>query len=82
MSNYKQGGYEKKYIIQKTSGKLIDLDANYFVLRLDKDPHALKALETYQQSVIEDNPELANDLISVINKNRGIQSRRIAQEID
>ncbi len=73
MSNYKHGGYEKKYIIKKTSGKPIDPKAEYFVLRLDKDPHALKALETYQWSVINDNAKLAHDLIEVLSRNRALQ---------
>jgi hypothetical protein len=55
-------------------------EAAYFVLRLDKDPHALKALETYQESVKEDNPELAEDLLKVLSKNRGIQNRRMTGE--
>ncbi len=70
MANYKQGGYEKKYNIRKVvhqidgSIKLVKTDPNadYFVLRLDKDPHAQKALIAYIESVRIDNEELANDL--------------------
>lgn len=40
IANYKQGGYEKKYIISKANGNPTDQNADYFVLRLDKDPHA------------------------------------------
>ena len=66
MSNYKHGGYDHKYVIKKRSGKPVDPRAEYFVLRLDKDPHALKAMETYIHSVIDDNPELAHDLAELI----------------
>lgn len=62
MANYKKGGYEKKYIISKANGKPTDPNADYFVLRLDKDPHSHKALIAYMESVREDNEELANDL--------------------
>lgn len=66
MSNYKHGGCDKKYIITKKSGKPIDPDADYFVLRIDKDPHALVALESYANSVKVDNMELYNDLIQKV----------------
>jgi acetyl-CoA carboxylase beta subunit len=62
MNNYKQGGYVKKYIISKANGKPTDPNADYFVLRLDKDPHALKAMITYANSVLEDNEQLSNDI--------------------
>lgn len=68
MANYRHGGYEKKFIITKTSGKPVDPKADYFVLRLDKDPHALKALSTYANSVATDNLELAKDLNDKLNR--------------
>lgn len=68
MANYKKGGYEKKYIISKSNGKPVDPNADYFVLRLDKDPHAIKALITYANSVQKDNVELATDLWKKINE--------------
>lgn len=68
MANYKKGGYEKKYIISKSNGKQIDPHADYFILRLDKDPHAIKALVAYADSVQGDNIELATDLWKKINK--------------
>lgn len=68
MANYKNGGYEKKYIISKTSGKPTDPKADYFVLRLDKDPHAIKALVAYADSVQSENIELATDLWKKINE--------------
>ena len=62
MANYKQGGYEKKYIISKANGNPTDPNADYFVLRLVKDPHAQKALISYMKSVRVDNEQLANNL--------------------
>lgn len=62
MGNYKHGGYERKYIISKTNGNPVDPEADYFVLRLDQDPHALNALVAYAESVAQDNIELSNDL--------------------
>ena len=66
MSNYKNGGLDNKYIITKKDGRPTDPNAVYFVLRLDKDPHALNAINTYLNSVRKDNPELARDLCSVV----------------
>ena len=37
-------------------------EAKYFVLRLDTDPHARKAMEAYANSVETDSPEFANDI--------------------
>ena len=62
MTNYRHGGYEKKYNISKTNGNPTDPKADYFVLRLDKDPHAIRALVTYAKSVATDNLQLAYDL--------------------
>ena len=80
MSNYKHGGYEKKYIVTKTNGKSIDPDAEYFVLRLDKDPHALKALSEYIDSVQYDNPRLAYDLTVLISKMHKIQNKKALEK--
>ena len=77
MENYKKGGYERRYHIQKIKkgkGESFFNDPNpdyleptspnadYFVLRLDKDPHAQKALIAYMESVRKDNEQFANDL--------------------
>ena len=82
MSNYKEGGYDRKYIIQKSSGKPIDPKAEYFVLRLDKDPHALKALSEYIDSVQLDNPRLAYDLIVLLSKMHKIQDKKALENTD
>lgn len=71
IESYKVGGLEKRYQIRKlvylTDGqirtKATDPNADYFVMRLDKDPHALKALMAYSESVRKDNPTFANDIL-------------------
>lgn len=63
-SSYKKGGLEeRKYEIKKTDGSPMDPNAWYFVLRVDKDPHARVAAEAYAESVRKDNPRLANELM-------------------
>jgi len=42
-----------------------------FVLRYDRDPHALVALAAYAASVRESNPELADDLWTLVLVNMG-----------
>jgi len=65
--NYKRGGLQaKKYEIKKTDGTDMDQNAFYFVLRLDKDPHAQNAAKKYAQSVTKENPILALELLNVI----------------
>jgi hypothetical protein len=84
MSNYKNGGWEKKYQIKKwvrclnwsdrNGGeeyvKLVDTDpeARYFVLRFDTDPHARKAMLAYANSVESDNAEFANDIREMLDR--------------
>lgn len=64
---YMKGGLRKKYRIEKIDGET-DPDAEYFVLRTDKDPHARKALLTYAVSVREDNEEFSDDLFDMLRK--------------
>lgn len=67
-SGYKRGGLqESKYLISKTDGSEMDPEAWYFVLRVDKDPHAKVAALTYANSVESDNPRLAKELIERVN---------------
>jgi hypothetical protein len=53
-----------RYTVSKTSGEPIDPEAQYFVLRVDKDPHALLALSAYALSLESagENLALAEDL--------------------
>jgi hypothetical protein len=66
-SNYKKGGLESsKYQIKKTDGSTMDPNAWYFVLRIDKDPHAKIAAISYAMSVKKDNLRLAIELLSAV----------------
>jgi len=49
-----------KYRVTDPAGK--PLDGSVFVLRYDRDRHALSALLAYAESVAPANPELAADL--------------------
>jgi NTP pyrophosphatase (non-canonical NTP hydrolase) len=64
MEGYKNGGYKRKYDIRKSDGSDVDPKADYFVLRIDKDPHARVALLNYARSVRKDNEELYWDIIN------------------
>ena len=62
--SYKEGGLKRdKYHITKGDGSPCDPEAEYFVLRVDKDPHAFIAVMTYANSVHDDNPELSADIM-------------------
>lgn len=62
-----QKGLYGKYIIHKADGSPVDPKAKYFVLRLDKDPHAQKAELAYYDSILHENPKLAIDIINWMN---------------
>lgn len=53
------------YHITKANGEPVDPDA-YFVLRLDTDPHARKALLTYARSVAAEDWDLAQELYALL----------------
>ena len=52
----------KKYIITKADWTPVSSEADYFVLRLDTDPHARRAARAYAKSIRLENPQLANDI--------------------
>ena len=58
-----KAGLRKKYVVAKIEDH-VDPAAQYFVLRIDTDEHARKALWLYAKSVRKDNEALANDLIN------------------
>lgn len=68
MAGYEHDGWKTKYKITKLSGKPLDPKAEYFVLRLDKDPHARKAALAYAKSVRQDNQRFAGDITSIISR--------------
>ena len=59
-------GLYGKYIIKKADGTPIDPNAQYFILRVDTDIHARRALRTYAKSIQDGNPELARDLRAML----------------
>jgi NTP pyrophosphatase (non-canonical NTP hydrolase) len=63
---YADGGLDRRYVVTKRDGTPIDPRAKYFVLRYDRDPHALAALFTYAASVAEDNKPLADQLLAAL----------------
>ena len=56
-----QGIYDK-YIVKKADGSPTDSDACYFVLRLDTDYAARRAMAQYARSIRRENEQLANDI--------------------
>ena len=61
-------GLYGKYKIEKVDGTPIDPEADYFVLRLDKDPHARTAAIAYSDACFFDNQALSGDLLDRINE--------------
>lgn len=59
-------GLYQKYRIEKTDGTPTDPKAVYFVLRLDTDLAARRAAATYAHACGEDNPQLAADLLALL----------------
>lgn len=66
MGKRKKGGLYNKYIIQKADGSPIDLHAVYFVLRLDTEPAARRAIGTYAHACQKNNPQLASELLDLV----------------
>jgi hypothetical protein len=61
-------GLYDKYTVVKNDGSITDSDADYFVLRLDTDPHARIAALAYADSVKAENPNLAFDIFQRVSK--------------
>lgn len=55
-------GLYGKYIVTKANGDPVDPEAEYLVLRIDKDPGARWAAETYADYIQSQMPELAADI--------------------
>ena len=66
MSKTTEGIFDK-YNISKKDGTTDPL-ADYFVLRLDKDPHAIVAAKAYAESVKPENINLAMDIYGKVMK--------------
>lgn len=63
-------GLYDKYTVIKNGSQDQDYEAEYFVLRIDKDPHAQKAALAYADSVKAENPHLAFDIYSRVSKHQ------------
>jgi hypothetical protein len=61
-----QNGWYNKYKIEKTDGSKLDPNACYFVLRLDKDPVARKAMLVYATTV--EDSQLGADIMQILNE--------------
>ena len=58
-----------KFIIQKSNGKPIDPLAQYFVLRIDTDHAARRAMLTYADEIAkQDDPAFANQITEWVAK--------------
>ncbi len=57
-----QMGLYGKYIVNRSDGQPVDPGADYFVLRLDTDEAARRALLVYAWLVVETMPKLSQDL--------------------
>lgn len=67
-SRYKSGGLEERFVIERTDGKPIDPSRRYSLV-LDfsgADPHGRKAAAAYADSVKNENPQLAEDILAAL----------------
>jgi len=73
-------GLFKKYIITKTNGRIIDSNADYFVLRLDTDKFARSAMRFYAMAIQQDNPILSKEILEKCNQyDKGETNQKINQ---
>lgn len=62
-SRYSSGGFAERFSVVRLDGKATRPEARYIVLDYSgADPHAVKALQVYAESVEKENPEFAADL--------------------
>jgi hypothetical protein len=80
-TSFKNGGIKNKYEIKKIDGSRMDPEAWYFVLRVDKDPHAQIAAMAYAYSVKEDNEVLSQELLDKIKEfNPGLDEKEVSHQ--
>lgn len=61
------GGFEDRFRVTRTDGQAIRPDRRYIVLAYDgSDPHAIPALKAYAASILEENPQMAFDVMRAI----------------
>ncbi|EAQ80573.1 hypothetical protein [Blastopirellula marina] len=62
-SGYSKGGFTERYSVVRIDGKPSPSESRYIVLDYSGgDPHAVKALHVYADSVEQENPEFAADI--------------------
>jgi len=65
--DYLNGGWKRKYHLTKADGSPVDPQAIYFVLRLDEDPCARRALAVYADAVsVAGNPNFGAELARIL----------------
>jgi len=69
-----------KYKIEKTDGSPVDPKAEYFVLRIDTDPAARKALAAYALEVSKDNPEFAEQLWKLVGQHEALEHEKSSSQ--
>jgi hypothetical protein len=61
------GGFEDRFRVTRTDGKSINASRRYIVLDYaGNDPHAIVALKAYATSILEENPQMAFDVMRAI----------------
>lgn len=67
LSRSNQGGYEPRFLVERTDGKPIPSERRYMVLSFDgSDPEAVEALRYYAGLKQRVNPALARDIFQNI----------------
>jgi hypothetical protein len=61
---------KNKYIVSKADGSPVDPKAQYLVLRLDTDPHAVVAALAYAKECAGTDPVFSEQLLDYISKGR------------
>ena len=63
VSRYATGGFTERFCVVRLDGKPTRPESRYIVLDYSgADPHAIKALQVYADSVESENPEFAADI--------------------
>lgn len=79
-SRYSSGGFSPRFVVTRTDGKPCRPSARYMVLDgSGADPHAVKALKVYAESIRSENPQAADDLDRML---AGDWSKELAQHAD
>jgi len=59
--------FHHQYTVIRSDGKTDDPNTKYFVLKVNTDPHALRALRAYQASIRHTNPKMAEEISHWLN---------------